>query len=144
MGPGEAWKEAHAQALGLSWAGLGGLENGPGLNAADLQTYYYPQVCLALGPPRSPLVARTTASDRLKKGPGPSSPARPGLPLAWSRGNGAAPPWPGNNKPALSTLLSCNRLSGHGNMHSRFSATCTHTAGKTHIYVVARLDPDGR
>lgn len=66
--------------MGLSWAGPRGLENGPGLNAAGLQCYPQcapcsvpfcsAQVRWPFGPVPSPLVAWTTASDRLKKDPG--------------------------------------------------------------------------
>lgn len=78
-----------------------------------------------------------------KKGPRTSSPARPGLPLAWSRGNGAPP-----HGQAITNQL---RLLYYRATDSRAMTTCTpaplppaHTAEKTHIYVAARLDPDGR
>ena len=83
----------------LSWAGPGGLENGPGLNAADLQCVLHAlrtlqfAVCSAKvrwpSGPRPEAVGCLDDSKRPpKKGPRTGSPARQGPRLAWSRGNG--------------------------------------------------------
>lgn len=90
----------------------------------------------------SPLVAWTTASDRLKKDPGRAPQHDRGR--HWPGVEATRGPAPGNNKAALYSLLSCKHTVWPMTTCSSVSLPPAHTAGKTHIYVAARLHPEAR
>lgn len=90
----------------------------------------------------SPLVAWTTASDRLKKDPGRAPQHDRGR--HWPGVEATRGPAPGNNKAALYSLLSCKHTVWPMTTCTSVSLPPAHTAGKTHIYVAARLHPEAR
>lgn len=158
VGPGEAWKEAHAQAWDSAGRVPGAWKTGLALTPQACSATRSPHCCsvlqvlavhaaqcpgaLAVCAFPSPLVAWTTASDRLKKDPGRAPQHDRGR--HWPGVEATRGPAPGNNKAALDSLLSCKHTVWPMTTCSSVSLPPAHTAGKTHIYVAARLHPEAQ